>query len=260
MNDLFDVKQSPIINYSSLDAIADGVKERLEKINASSLIVGVDNVKSIKELRATLNKEFKEFDEKRMLIKKTVLEPYEKFETEFKTKIANLYKDADTNLKSAIDSVENSLKKAKEDELREYFEEYAFSVNNDFVKFEDVGLSIGLNDSVKYLKENIAQFFDNIESDIALIKTQGKYERILIRYKKTLDVRESIASVIREDEEIAMAIQNKPVEVSKAEPIQVKTEVVEPEPILTVGFTIKATKTQVIALREFMKKEGIYYE
>ena len=46
-------------------------------------------------------------------IKSKILKPYEDFENIYKTNISDKYKNADIELKTKIDNIENNLKKEK---------------------------------------------------------------------------------------------------------------------------------------------------
>lgn len=257
----FEIEQNQIIKYPNMDDIAKEVDRQLSIINASSLVVDEDNVKSIKKLRTELKQKFDILENDRKQIKTAFLKPLEKYELEYKEKIANKFKDADNALKTLIDNVENELKRKKELEVKEYFDDYAFVKNLTFVKYEQANIKVGLADSVKSLKESAKQFIDNIIEDLVLIETQPYKERILVRYYSTLNVKASIAAVLNEVQQEHLLVAKKEVvsdpvivEVPKVEEIHV------PEEVLTVSFTITGTKKQIISVREFMKLGGIKYE
>ena len=255
------LKQSPIIEFSSLDLIAQEVEKRLSVYNFDMLVVDEENVKAIKELRATLNKELKDFETVRKNIKQGVLNPYEEFEKSYKEKISNKYSEADSKLKLAIDKVENGINAKKELELMEYFEECKYAKNLAFLEWTQANIKVGLADSVKSLKTEVKSFVDMVDGDIELIKTQAHADRILVQYKRTLDVRNSIAQVLRdvEQENLLKAV----VEVKeepKEEPKIVEPIIVEPEEVLSVSFRVTGTRNQLIELRSYMKEKGLKYE
>ena len=101
-NDIIVIKQLPVIE-EQLQAIKAEVTEKVE--NALCLVCNEETVKSIKAVRADLNKDFKDFEERRKAVKKAIMTPYEQFETVYKDCIADTYKKADTELKLKIDSV-----------------------------------------------------------------------------------------------------------------------------------------------------------
>lgn len=75
------VKQLPIIQENLRDAKAD-IEARTQL--AQSLVCTAESLKSIKETRAKLNKDFAWFEEQRKEVKTQVLAPYEEFERVYK--------------------------------------------------------------------------------------------------------------------------------------------------------------------------------
>lgn len=257
MNEI-TLTQQPIIEFSSLDRMAQEVDKRLSVYNFNQIIVDEENYKSIKSLRAELNKELKEFEDVRKQIKKALLEPYEEFEKAYKNKIADKYSNAEQSLKVLIDEVENGLKKVKFDEVLEYFEELKVAKELMFLTFDKTNIKVGLSDTVKALKSDVQNFVESIENDIELIKTQDYQERILVRYQNSLDVRQSIASVLQEVEQEKKLKQVEEVKEVRIDPIIEISE--EVEEVITLTFKASGTKKQLVALREYMKVVGIIYE
>ena len=167
--ELIVIKQLPIIE-EKLKELSKEIDEKVEK--AKSLVVSEETVKEVKKTRAELTKDFKELEEQRKLVKEKVLAPYMAFEEVYKTYVSDKYKSADIELKTKIDQVELEQKKAKEQEVRDYFEEYKQSKNIDFITFENMNLNITLSASLKSLKEEAKAFVDKVESDLNLIETQ----------------------------------------------------------------------------------------
>lgn len=192
-NELIIVKQLP--------QIEEHLKERSEEIekkveNAKSLICTEENVKTIKEVRAELNKEFKEVETQRKMVKEQILAPYTKFEEIYKTYISDKYKSADIDLKNKIDTVENELKNKKEQEIKDYFEEYKKANDIDFITYEQAKINVTLSASKKSLKEQAKAFIDKIVDDLKLIETQEHKAEILVEYKNDLNVSKAITAVI----------------------------------------------------------------
>ncbi len=115
------------------------------------------------------NKEFQELEAQRKQIKNAIMEKYNDFETLYKEKVSYLYNLADEKLKAKILSVEDELKKEKEEEIREFFEEHCKDKNVN-VQFERMGLNITLSASMKSLKEQTLAFIEKIASDLKLIE------------------------------------------------------------------------------------------
>lgn len=200
------LKQSPIITHQ-LQLVGKSVKKRIDDLELDKQIATEENVKSMKVLRAELNKEFKGYDEQRGIIKNAVTNPYLEFENVFKEEITERYKLADTQLKNSIDLVEYKIKKQKQDNVKEYFNELCLSESIDFLKFEDLKLDINLSTSEKKYKEQTNTFVMKVVDDLALIKATDYEAEILTQYKQTLNVSNAITTVKtrKENEEIEQA-------------------------------------------------------
>ena len=286
-NELIIVKQLP--------QIEEHLKERSEEIekkveNAKSLICTEENVKTIKEVRAELNKEFKEVETQRKMVKEQILAPYTKFEEIYKTYISDKYKSADIDLKNKIDTVENELKKQKEQEIKEYFEEYKQANNIDFITYEQAKINVTLSASKKSLKEQAKQFIDKVVDDLKLIETQEHKAEILVEYKNDLNVSKAIATVtsrykaIEEEKKKQEELKQKQLEEARRmadENIRVQTEETKKaldnfnvnktvvlqkpveekqEEILTLKFTVRGTRTKLRELKQFLESGGYDYE
>ena len=92
-------------------------------------IATIDTVKSLKNLRAELNKELAEFESQRKFIKQGILKPYDEFETTYKTEIAIKYNNAISTLKDKIAEVENKIKADKKVKIETYFKELCILKN-----------------------------------------------------------------------------------------------------------------------------------
>jgi len=265
--ELIVIKQLPIIE-EKLKELSKEIDEKVEK--AKSLVVSEETVKEVKKTRAELTKDFKELEEQRKLVKEKVLAPYMAFEEVYKTYVSDKYKSADIELKTKIDQVELEQKKAKEKEVRDYFEEYKTSKNIDFITFENMNLNVTLSASLKSLKEEAKSFVDKVESDLNLIETQEAKIEILVEYKKDLNVSRAITEVnerikrLEEEKKKQEEIQVKKVEEQKViekveEVIKAPKEEVKEE-IFEMTFKVKATMNKLKELKSFLNEGGYDYE
>lgn len=192
---IITIKQLPII------------EERLQLIKAeidakTQHVLALDcndaTVKAIKSLRADLNKDFGDLEEKRKEVKRAVMSPYERFEEVYTECVTNIYKQTDAILKGRIAIVENAIKANKEKEIRAYYDEYAESLGIDFVPYEKSGITVTLSASAKKLKEQAAAYLDRIADELKLVATQPQdlQPEILVEYKRTVNVAYSIQTVI----------------------------------------------------------------
>ena len=123
MQEIILLKQEPIIEYSLLAEVGEAIRIRIDDLNLDGQVVTDQTVKSVKDMRAELNKEFAEFEKQRKFIKEAVSKPYQEFEAKYKEFVAKHYNEADDTLKGKIFSFENKLRLEREKELQGYFAE-----------------------------------------------------------------------------------------------------------------------------------------
>lgn len=268
MNELITIETLPVIKYH-LEQLSKEIKEKVDKANA--LIVNDETVKEVKQVRANLTKEFNELESQRKAVKQAIMSKYDEFEEIYKENVSNLYKQADLELKTKIDDVENQLKQEKQEELELFAKEY-IKVNNleNIISFDDIPLNITLSASMKSLKEEIKRFIEDVANDIELIKLEEYSDEILLEYKKTFDFTKSKLDVLtrhkqleeiqKQQEERQLQFDEEEKIVEKVEEIVAPKEIIDDEDIITVTFKITDTKENIIKVREYMKKEGIKYE
>ena len=272
-NEVIVVRQLPEIE-ERLQEIKANVTARAEM--AMSLVCTDETLQAVKNIRAELNKEFAEWEKKRKEVKQAVMSPYEQFECVYKECVTDIFKKTDVDLKGKIDSVENELKWRKRAEVEVYFSEYLASKNIDFVTFENADISVTLSASKKSLKEKAKAFIDRICDDLTLIDTQEHKDEILYEYKRFLNVSLAITTVATRykaiEVERAREAERKAreeAEKAAAEKVEVVVETLTPpaveemidkEPILTVKFTVKGTKSQLKAVKEFLINNNYDFE
>ena len=264
----------PVIK-TYLENLSVEIKEKVDK--SLSLVCTEDTVKDVKKVRAELNKEFQELEAQRKDIKSAILDKYYEFETIYKARVANLYNEADNSLKEKIANVEYQLKKEKEEEIREFFEEHCKDKNVN-VQFERMGLNITLSASMKSLKEQTLAFIEKIASDLQLIELEEYKEEILLEYNKTLDFANSKLVVVQrhkqieemqkrqeelarkkaEEEKVIEAVEEV-IEEEITAPELVEDEVEEEQQMMVVAFQVTATIEQIKELKQWLKERNIQY-
>lgn len=175
------------------------IKEEAEKrvADAMQMVVSEETVKTVKKVRAELNSEFSALEQSRIAAKKAVMEPYEKLEAIYKTCVTDVYGPANEQLGSKIADVENGLKEAKKEKVKAYFEECCVAANIDWLKYEQAEIIVTLSASEKSLKEKAKSFVSRIASEIGLIETQEHADEIMVEYKQTLLLADSIRLIQR---------------------------------------------------------------
>ena len=289
MNEIILLKQEPIIEYSLLAQVGEEVRARIADLNLEGQVVTDQTVKSVKDMRAELNKEFAEFEKQRKFIKEAVSKPYQEFEAKYKEFVAKHYNEADDTLKGKIFSFENTLRLEREKELQGYFAELCSAKNIDFVPFGLMHLNITLSASMKSLKTQILEFVSKVEQNIELAKTvsdsQEFNDKVMYEYRRSLDINAAI-NTVKEREQALIAAKERAEEEAKrkaeqeeqarlqaekasteqptaAEPLKAPM-VEEQQPTNTdtaeefeMTFTVKGTIEQLKALKQFIVDNNI---
>ena len=275
-NEIIKVTQLPII-VEQLHEVKAEVTAKVEQ--TLSLVCTEDTVKDVKKVRSELNKELKDYEDRRKAVKTAIMKPYNDFEEIYKDCISDTYKKADAELKNKIDSVENELKAQKTAEVKAYFDEYLQSKGIDFVTFENAHINVTLSASMKSPKEQAKTFVDKIVDDLNLIDTQEHKDEIFYEYKQSLNVSNAITTVVNRykaiEEAKAREEERKAREQAEAEAAAKVERVVEAvapptvEPIAppveeektyTLKFIVRGTMPKLKALKEFLNNRGYDYE
>ena len=294
-NGLIIVKQLPVIE-DQLAAVKESITERVNQ--ALSLVCTEDTYKDIKKVRADLNKEYAELEAKRKEVKTAVLAPYEKFEKIYKECAGDLYADADRKLKAKIAEVEEGLRQQKITAVCDYFVEYreSLGLTEDLVKYDDMGLKVGLSDSLTGLKKKVKDFLDHISDDLKAIESHEDKDEIMTEYRRGFNLANALSTVaarhkaiedakrLREEAEArrkaqeerekelaaVIAAQTEQV-VPVTAPVAVEVAQVIPEPVAvpeapeaektySTSFKVTGTLDQLKALKKFLVEGGYTYE
>lgn len=275
------LKQLPIIE-DRLRELGERVAERVSR--SVLLVCTEDTYKDIKKERAELNKEFEALEAQRKAVKSAILAPYSKFEETYKECVAEPYKTADKQLKGKIVEVEDGLKQAKEQEVKEYFLEYRTSKGLDFPDFAAAGIKVNMTDSVKKLKVQAKGIIDRIADDMMAIRSMEYADEILVEYKQDYILASAIARVTARHKAIeaekaaeaerlekeedrqrtAEAVQQakqeemKAVSLAVAEPVTI--EMPTPVKRYRTGFYVYGTLEDLKKLKAFLTEGGYEYE
>ena len=268
--ELIVVKQLPVIE-EQLRSLSDEIDKKVSR--ALSLVVSDETVKEVKKVRAELNADFKDLEQKRKSVKEQVMNPYLQFEEIYKKYVTEKFKYADEELKKKISMVETEQLNAKSKEIKDYFEEYKVSKNIDFITFENANINITLSASNKSLKEQAKEFIDKVTDDLTLIDSQEHKEEILIEYKKSLNVSLAITTVVnrykeleelkKKQEVVERQRQVEETTVAKVEevlsaPVQIETT--NQDEVLEIAFKVRGSREKLKELVHFLNERGYEYE
>ena len=206
----------------------------------ANLVYTEQTKKDAERDKADINKFKKQVEDSRKKVISKYNEPIKLFE--------DTAKETERLLKETYNLINAQVKEFDEKELEKvkakveaYFDEYAQSKKVDFVKFENMNLSItkGLltatNNLTKKTQDQINEFIDRCAKDVDLINTLEHKEEILIEYKKNLKSAESIALVMD---------RYKQLEEMKQEKESAKEQVINDEEMLKKIDSLSAPKVE----------------
>lgn len=194
MSEVMILEQIPVIKHKLVE-VGNDVSKRLADLNIDNQVATEDTIKTLKETKAELNKEAKNYDELRKIIKTSVLTPYNDFEAVYKEQISDKYKEADATLKTKINEFELKVKQEKKENVIAYFEELKDFEQLDWLKFEQLDMDINLSTSEKKYKVEVFGRVQKISDDLSLISTETHAAEILVEYKTSLNASQAIQLV-----------------------------------------------------------------
>lgn len=269
INELARLEELPkiVVQVKEIGKYIDDALKGIDKLECTE-----ENKKEVKERRSEINKFATALETKRKEIKKQILDPYSAFEEVYNQECKNKLESASELLGNKIEEIETKQKEEKEQELREFFKQYQETYHlKDIIKFEDVGLNITLSASVKSLKEEIVVFCERINKDMLVIKNEENKEELLLEYmsngfdyqqaKLTLyDRKSKIQELANKQSEIANKQAEEQLIEEKIEEIAIPKEIITEDEILEATFTIKATKIQLVELKQWLEERNIEYD
>ena len=286
MNEIAVVEQLPIIT-ERIKEIGEQLDKRLSDLDLDNLVCNDETKKDIKNLRADLSKELKEFESQRKEIKGKIMEPYDNFNEIYEEEIKKRYQEADYILKTKIDEVESEIKHNTEVKMKDFFEEYRTSknINADYLDFYELDIKIDLSsltksgELTKKVKDEIKSKVDQIANDLNSISTMQYSDEILVEYLKNKNLSIAIKEV--NDRHLALDTMKR-IEESAKETVELEEQVIQKvdevlqaptekqisidnfeeneSEVLETSFKVRGTLKQLQVLKEFLEKEGYDYE
>lgn len=167
--------------------------------NIEQVEVNEENVQVSKKMLAAVNKRVKEMEDRRISIKKELLEPYNMFESQVKD-IVNIVKNAESIVRDQLREIEENEREQKKAAISEIFEKrikhYDFNGMfgfDDFIKPQHLNKSV----TMKAVESEMVEWLQKKEVDLNVIKSLPDSEHVLAEYLDTKDI--SIAIQIVND-------------------------------------------------------------
>ena len=271
--------QAKIKSVGEIESNMKEVKGYVQELNNyyKNVIFTEETLQQAKEEKAKVNKFKTQVADYRKNIVAEYNKPIKTFEDTAK-ETEKLLTETYNTINLQVENFENEQKKKKEQQIKDYFEEYKIANNIDFVTYEQSKLNVTLTASVKSLKEQAKSFIDEIIDDLKLIETQECKDEILVEYKQNLNVSKSIQDVInrhklleeekRKKEELKEKLvqqmseeANRAIEIKKTQEILQAPKVEEKEERFTMNFKVKnETKSRLRLIKKFLEDGGYDYE
>ena len=235
------------------DELRIDLKNRLNKYN--SLVVTENAIQDAKSDRANLNKLKKAINDEKIKLKK---EAFDTFENQCKDLVA-LIDEAVGNIDTQVKIFEQ---KAKDNKLMKLKDMWAGKEIANIIEYEQVHNEKWLNASAteasidKAMNEIVDKYNSDVNILSSFIQSDEEYKYGIELYNKSLDLSSVInkitdrRNIIKEHEEAKNNVENSPA----------TTDFVNSSIIHTLGFIINANRTQIKALNEFMKFNGIKFK
>lgn len=189
---VIELQQLPII-VERLHSVKTDIERRTAE--ATSLICTEETYKSVKDARAQLTKEFKEYEAQRTAIKSKILEPYNAFEKVYRECVTAPFQQADAELKQKITDVTSGIVAQKTEALMDYYGELVEAADIDWLDDLTYRPKVNMSDSLTSLKKQAKVFVDGIVADVAAIEGMDNAAEIMVEYRSNLDLPNAIKTV-----------------------------------------------------------------
>ena len=273
------------VKIKSLGEIESNMKELkgyVESLNNyyKNITFTEETIKEAKEEKAKINKFKSEVANYRKNIVAEYNKPIKIFEDTSK-ETEKILTETYNTINSQVANYEDIEKQRKEQEIKDYFEEYKVANNIDFINYGQAKINVTLTASVKKLKEQAKTFIDEIIDDLKLIETQECKDEILVEYKQNLNVSRAIQEVAnrhrlleeerkRQEQKIVHIEMNEKHEITSKSHEELENVFNKPlerpkeekrEELFTMSFKVKnETKVRLKLIKQFLENGGYDYE
>lgn len=188
--------KAKIKSVGEIESNMKEVKGYVENLNNyyKNISFTEETMKEAKDEKSKVNKFKKQVSDYRKSIIAEYNKPIKAFEDTAK-ETEKLLTETYNTINQQVANYENKQKEIKEQDIKDYFEEYKKANNIDFITYEQAKINVTLSASMKSLKEQAKSFIDKVVDDLKLIETQEHKAEILVEYKQTLNVSQAITSV-----------------------------------------------------------------
>ena len=259
-------------NYEELK---EGLKNSLTKYK--NVVYTPETIKEAKDDRARLNSLAKSLNDGKINIKKEFMVPYDEFEGKIK-ELIELVKEPANEIDAQVKAFEEKEKEKKRSEIEKIYQENIGEYEN-LILLEKIYDSRWENKTYKLtdVKKEIQDIVKKADSDLKIINSQQTEFLLNIKdvYFNTLDLGQALVEkerlekqkeLLKPKEEIVETVVEESVhndDAVDAMRYAVDTAIEESkqveEKMVKITFTVECTESQLLALGQYMKANGIKY-
>jgi hypothetical protein len=260
---------------SRIDEIVLRVQKRIEDLNLKTIDATEDNKKILRDTRAELNKEVKQYEEDLKQIELMVNSGFNELKKQYKEKIKSLYKLTDDELKEKIDEITQEQLKENQDYSKEYYEAKLKSMPLRIgVEYDDVPWDFTFNSSKKSIRDTANNHFEAVEEALKIIDNH-KYKNELEAFwkynkfnlgKALIELENQLAIANKyikaQEEELKKReekIEAKEIEIKEEIKEEIKISNLKVEELISYVFELEMTDSQLSRLVNFLENENIEF-
>ena len=171
--------------YESLKQQALDLAYNIEMVEVTD-----ENIKTSKKMVAAVSKRVKEIEDRRIAIKKDMLQAYNDFEAQVK-EIVNIVKGAESIVRDQVREMEERERDEKREAIHEIFtkrlKHYKF---DNMIGFDDFIKPNHLNKTttMKSIENEMVEWLEKKETDFQVIKSLPNAEEVMVEYLDTKDI------------------------------------------------------------------------
>lgn len=190
----------PVISFPEYKKLMKEGKEVAEFIE--SIELDDSNIKQVKKVLASANKAIKELNDRRIAIKKEILEPYEVFNSQIKD-IEKIVKDADSKLRNEVRKLEEIERENKKSQIKDLWNkrigQYQYAKLMEFDDFLD-NKHLNKSISMKSVEEDMVNKLESFERDLEILSKRDDKKDGISLYKEFKDLG-IVLQILKEKEE-----------------------------------------------------------
>jgi hypothetical protein len=260
---------------SRIDEIVLRVQKRIEDLNLKTIDATEDNKKILRDTRAELNKEVKQYEEDLKQIELMINSGFNELKKQYKEKIKSLYKLTDDELKEKIDEITQEQLKENQDYSKEYYEAKLKSMPFRIgVEYDDIPWDFTFNSSKKSIRDTANNHFEAVEEALKIIDNH-KYKNELEAFwkynkfnlgKALIELENQLAIANKyikaQEEELKKReekIEAKEIEIKEEIKEEIKISNLKVEELISYVFELEMTDSQLSRLVNFLENENIEF-